>query len=371
MKKLLLSAITALAFLFGFASCTNLHDASEIDLSAGAVPGGMNAWDNKSAWTSVSNNIYTYEFTAASTEVEWKCIATAGDWNSGAFGGGERNITETPVGSTVDLTYDNATGGYKNAKITGMEIGSDYRITVTVNVLNAICKIDCIKAVPKFFMLIKKSDGTVETENMTPVTGGYNYLMKKDVDGSIEFAICGANMLYYSSDENISVGYTAKKTATYDISSYTTFNYEAGEYLFFVGTDNTNFSEVTLEVKYGAILKSGFFAINGPMGITPLVDNGDDSYSVEFTAVSGGWGAGNGDMCFTLYGQTTADKMNSDNWWDNPIYRAGGFEVKVGEKQTCMQTGDNITLKAIEENAVYEATFTSDADNIYILVEKK
>lgn len=373
MKKLL-SVFAATALLFGFVSCSgDLHDASEINLAKGAVPGAFNGWDNKSpTWTSVNQNVYTYEFTAEATEAEWKCIAVAGNWNSGAFGGGETKVTETPVGSTVNLTYDGATGGYKNAKITGMEIGSGYRITVTVNVVEATCKVECIKPVPKFFMLVKQSDGTVVSEAMTPTTGGYNYLIKSDSAGSIDFQICGANMLYYSEGTEIKVGFKESEAANYKISSsYTTFKYDKGEYLIFVGTSEDDFSEVTLEVKYAALLKSGFFAINGPMGIKPLKDNGDGSYSVEFEAAAGGWGADEGDMCFTLYAQLTEEAMKSDKWWDKTIYRAGGFECKVGEKTTCEKKGDNITLKNIENKGSYKATFTSDANNIYILVEKK
>ena len=160
MKKLL-SVFAAAAMLFGLASCSgDLHDASEINLAAGACPGAMNGWNNTTVWTSVNENVYTYEFTAAANEVEWKCIAVAGNWNSGAFGGGADKVIETPVGETVALAYDGATGGNKNAKITGMEIGSEYRITVTVNVVEADCKVECIKAVPKFNVLIKNSDGT-------------------------------------------------------------------------------------------------------------------------------------------------------------------------------------------------------------------
>ena len=154
MKKLL-SVFAAAAMLFGLASCSgDLHDASEINLAAGACPGAMNGWDNTKVWTSVNENVYTYEFTAAANEAEWKCIAVAGNWNSGAFGGGADKVIETPVGETVALAYDGATGGNKNAKITGMEIGSEYRITVTVNVVEADCKVECIKAVPKFNVLI-------------------------------------------------------------------------------------------------------------------------------------------------------------------------------------------------------------------------
>ena len=371
MKKLL-SVFAAVAMLFGFASCSgDLHDASEINLAAGACPGAMNGWDNTKVWTAVNGNVYTYEFTAASNEAEWKCIAVAGNWNSGAFGGGADKIIETPVGETVALAYDGATGGNKNAKITGMEIGSEYRITVTVNVVEADCKIECIKAVPKFNVLIKNSDGTESVEPMTPTTGGYQYLVKSDVKGSLEFQIAGANVLYYSEENSIEVGFKEDVEASFEIADYTTFNYEPGEYLIFVGVSE-DYGTVTLEAKYAALLKSALFAINGPMGIKPLTDNGDGSYSVEFTATAGGWGAGSTDMCFTVYSQKTEAKLlNDDKWWDGCPYRYGASEVKIGEKLTCQLSNDNLTLKNIEDGATYIATFTSDAANVYMTVTKK
>ena len=374
MKKLIISAIAATALLFGFASCSgDLHDASEISLKGGACPGAMNGWTNTTAWTKEDGNVYTYEFTAGSTEAEWKCIATAGNWNSGAFGGGKDKITETPVGKTTVLTYDEATGGNKNAKITGMEIGSEYRITVTVNVLEASANIECIKAVPKANIIIKDSDGNISNKDMTPVNGGYSYLIKAEEAGSVDFQVCISNMLYYSEGSEIEVGFNEVESAIFKCSDeYTTFKYEKGEYLIFVGTDYSNFGTVKLQAKYAALLKSAFFAINGPMGIKPLVDNGDGSYSVEFVAEEKAWGAGDGEMNFTLYGQSTEKEMNDpDNWWNGTSFRGGGFDCEIGTRKTVESNGDNITLKNIENGATYKATFTSDAENIYILVEKK
>ena len=107
------------------------------------------------------------------------------------------------------------------------------------------------------------------------------------------------------------------------------------------------------------------------MGIKPLTDNGDGSYSVEFNAEPAGWGAAQTDMCFTVYAQKTKDALLSDKWWDGTAFRFGGFDVKVGENTTCKSDGDNITLKNIEAGATYIATFTSDASSVYMTVTKK
>ena len=173
MKKLLTSIIAGAALLFGFASCSgDLHDLTEINLSAGAVAGAMNGWDNTSTWTTVNGNVYTYDFVATDAEAEWKCIAVAGNWNSGAFGGGENAVIETPVGATTALEYDNATGGSKNAKITGLTEGSTYRITVTVDIIDATAKVECIGSgalpTPYYF------DGLYLVGSVFGINGGKN-----------------------------------------------------------------------------------------------------------------------------------------------------------------------------------------------------
>lgn len=136
MKKIfsfLLAGIVALSFAGCAGDLHDYGDAPNPTLSAGAVPGAFNSWTNTTAWTTSddSTHVYTYTFTATAAEIEWKAITTSGDWNSGAYGGTSDAVTSVAVGGTsVALTYDNKSGGYNNAKLTGLTIGSGYKLTV-------------------------------------------------------------------------------------------------------------------------------------------------------------------------------------------------------------------------------------------------
>ncbi len=133
MKKLsfLIAGLMGLALM----GCSgNLHDVvpSRVDLSAGGAPGAFNTWNNTTPWTTMdkANGIYTYEFAATDTKMDWKVLCKTGDWNGGAYGG-EGTELELKVGGKETLVYDNKTGGGKNVRITGLTKGLKYKITVT------------------------------------------------------------------------------------------------------------------------------------------------------------------------------------------------------------------------------------------------
>lgn len=133
MKKLsfLIAGLMGLALM----GCSgNLHDVvpSRVDLSAGGAPGAFNNWNNTTPWTTMdkANGIYTYEFAATDTKMDWKVLCKTGDWNGGAYGG-EGTELELKVGGKETLVYDNKTGGGKNVRITGLTKGLKYKITVT------------------------------------------------------------------------------------------------------------------------------------------------------------------------------------------------------------------------------------------------
>ena len=132
MKKLsfLIAGLMGLALM----GCSgNLHDVvpSRVDLSAGGAPGAFNTWNNATPWTTMdkANGIYTYEFAATDTKMDWKVLCKTGDWNGGAYGG-EGTELELKVGGKETLVYDNKTGGGKNVRITGLTKGLKYKITV-------------------------------------------------------------------------------------------------------------------------------------------------------------------------------------------------------------------------------------------------
>ena len=113
MKKII-SLLAAGAFALGLIGCSDggaLHDTEAYDLSSGGIAGAMQGWSNVVNWTTkdISKNTYTYEFTATSSEVEWKVLFESGNWNGGAFG--DATVTEADGEKGVALVYDNKTGG--------------------------------------------------------------------------------------------------------------------------------------------------------------------------------------------------------------------------------------------------------------------
>lgn len=145
--KRFISVIATAALFFGLASCSgDLHDLETLDFSAGGVPGAMNGWNNTTVWTTAdaASATYTYEFKAVDTSIQWKAIAVAGNWNSGAFGGASAEVSVPADGTEVKLAYDNATGGGKNCVSEGLEKNATYKITLKIEGADATAKLEKI-----------------------------------------------------------------------------------------------------------------------------------------------------------------------------------------------------------------------------------
>lgn len=157
MKKVL-SFLVAGALALGLIGCSgDMHNdvdpatipasialASAPRLSAGGVAGAMQGWSvDTITWTTKDddNCKYTYDFVANAEEIEWKVVSKKGNWNSGAYGGGADTVTDANVGKTVTLTYDNATGGNKNVKTSGLKVNKVYTITLEYNKGNYDCTV--------------------------------------------------------------------------------------------------------------------------------------------------------------------------------------------------------------------------------------
>lgn len=157
MKKVL-SFLVAGALALGLIGCSgDMHNdvdpatipasialASAPRLSAGGVAGAMQGWSvDTITWTTKDddNCKYTYDFVANAEEIEWKVVSVKGNWNSGAYGGGADTVTDANVGKTVTLTYDNATGGNKNVKTSGLKVNKVYTITLEYNKGNYDCTV--------------------------------------------------------------------------------------------------------------------------------------------------------------------------------------------------------------------------------------
>ena len=154
MKKLIISAITAAALLFGFAGCSgDLHDDEKnpIDLSGGYyLVGSMTG-----SWTNNATTVVAFEktetagsynvpFSADAAEVVFAFIPTPGSWNGQI--GGDKMVGGTLPSGAKFASKDNGNGGF-NGSISGLEAKGKYKLTVTA-LDNGTLKIDCSSNVP-------------------------------------------------------------------------------------------------------------------------------------------------------------------------------------------------------------------------------
>lgn len=142
MKKLIISAITAAALLFGFASCSgDLHDdeARIIDLSAGGAPGDFDEpanWSEKEPWTTadVKTGTYTLSFKTkdkiSADGVGFK-INSQLAWNVDGYT--EFTVAADGDAATAKFMTGKAMAGAGNAFITGCKPSTAYKMTVVCN----------------------------------------------------------------------------------------------------------------------------------------------------------------------------------------------------------------------------------------------
>lgn len=142
MKKLIISAITAAALLFGFASCSgDLHDDEKriIDLSAGGAPGDFDEpanWSEKEPWTTsdVKTGTYTLSF---KTKAEIPAdgigfkINSQLAWNVDGYT--EFTVAADGDAATAKFMAGSAMAGAGNAFITGCKPSTAYKMTVVCN----------------------------------------------------------------------------------------------------------------------------------------------------------------------------------------------------------------------------------------------
>lgn len=142
MKKLIISAITAAALLFGFAGCSgDLHDDEKriIDLSAGGAPGDFDEpanWSEKEPWTTsdVKTGTYTLSFKTKAEipadGVGFK-INSQLAWNVDGYT--EFTVAADGDAATAKFMTGKAMAGAGNAFITGCKPSTAYKMTVVCN----------------------------------------------------------------------------------------------------------------------------------------------------------------------------------------------------------------------------------------------
>lgn len=142
MKKLIISAITAAALLFGFAGCSgDLHDDEKriIDLSAGGAPGDFDKpanWSEKEPWTTadVKTGTYTLSFKTKdeiSAEGVGFKINSQLAWNVDGYT--EFTVAADGDAATAKFMTGKAMAGAGNAFITGCKPSTAYKMTVVCN----------------------------------------------------------------------------------------------------------------------------------------------------------------------------------------------------------------------------------------------
>ncbi len=153
MKKLIMSAITAVALLFGFASCAgDLHDdiINPIDLSGGYyLTGSINGWSNAASAVvafeeTETAGTYNVPFSADAAKIVFAFIPTPGSWD-GQIGGDKMVGGTLPTGAKF-VAEDNGFGAM-NGTISGLEANGKYKLTVTA-LNNGTLKVDCSSNVP-------------------------------------------------------------------------------------------------------------------------------------------------------------------------------------------------------------------------------
>lgn len=131
MKKIIFAALSVLMILSLVGCGEHIDYTPNKAFSTGDVAGVMNGWPtgNTSNWTTADddNYVYTYEFTALKemgTTIQFKVRSTAGQWDTGDFGGAKLDTK----GTKAELTPADFGGPSAEFEV---EASHKYKITVT------------------------------------------------------------------------------------------------------------------------------------------------------------------------------------------------------------------------------------------------
>ena len=217
MKKLLLSAITALAFLFGFASCSgDLHDVGTTDISQlyvkGTLPGltwdddvkiGSDTETAKTPFVRQDDGSYVWEFVAVSSSAAF--AFDIGGW------------TETYRGTAKDELFEDFDADFNTGAVEGiiyphddgdcmpitMEAGASYKMTVTGGAGTVICKIEKTKDAINMKLVTPDESIALTPVNATDV----QYEFTPEADGELKFYVVnGVINIAPDSDRELELG---------------------------------------------------------------------------------------------------------------------------------------------------------------------
>lgn len=137
MKKLILSAITALAFLFGFASCSgDLHDSVAEDttiLRDAGIIGTINGWA-AAKMTKIDDNTYSYDFTASDSADQFSVQEVFDSWDSRWCGGAASSepVSIAPGDDFKKMVYIEG-GDPPHVQLSNLSKASVYTITIKID----------------------------------------------------------------------------------------------------------------------------------------------------------------------------------------------------------------------------------------------
>lgn len=325
MKKVL-SFLVAGALALGLIGCSgDMHNdvdpatipasialASAPRLSAGGVAGAMQGWSvDTITWTTKDddNCKYTYDFVANAEEIEWKVVSVKGNWNSGAYGGGADTVTDANVGKTVTLTYDNATGGNKNVKTSGLKVNKVYTITLEYNKGNYDCTVtasDKEKPVPfyldAFFFKGSYGDGTwsdsvsnlLRNPTVNEQTGEVEYKLEvacTDVEAgkNVEFGLANEDWKTKYTGADLKVGEDYKELTSGAENNNTVDMKKGASYIVYVKTtpEKKVFCKIT-ELPVYVTLKVKITGLDkGLAGKTAIIDGTWSNWKLGWTSA---WG---------------------------------------------------------------------------------
>lgn len=169
MKKILISVITSVALLFGFASCSgDMHDAVETDVSTlqirGDLPGA--SWDGVDL-KKESDGSYSFSFLATTSTGHFAFTEKGNDWNVAYRGTSDGKLYEGFKTSFDEAVLYNFNSG--DCMPVALTPGASYKITVTGSPATVTCKIEqTAKAIPMAIVI------NGEESDVTP-TGDAKY----------------------------------------------------------------------------------------------------------------------------------------------------------------------------------------------------
>lgn len=186
MKKIIFAALSVL-MIFSLVGCGEHTDFTpNRAFSTGDVAGVMNGWPtgNASNWTTADddNYVYTYEFTALKemgTTIQFKVRSTAGQWDTGDFGGAKLDTK----GTKAELTSADFGGPSAEFEV---EASHKYRITVTSEDGKVYGKVEDLglDVVPMPFVL---NGMAISIDGATPTLDTALMSFEKDLKGNLTY----------------------------------------------------------------------------------------------------------------------------------------------------------------------------------------